>query len=286
MRSSIEKASTAHCFDYIEGPAIEYVSGESAFSFHRMIFIIYFCFYYYTCVAALDCGVVMLARQRDAKSRRDARRRRDSTTARRDEVVHTVCHRLPSASVCDRAHEDRATRCARIRRFASLGATLTRCGVPMTAIRDEHGDGPTSMDFARALAASEDVQAQGGEGWTELLDRDLEPLRRDDDASRERDDENFNRQPDDDNDIEGDGGGLTAQSVLRHSQDLGNAFKLAREDVGEQMLGALETLKAAESALKTLEQRQISSRDKANEELLCIKENVEMLQQKISESFV
>ncbi len=71
MRSSIEKASTAHCFDYIEGSAIEYVSGESAFSCHRMIFVIYFCFHYYTCVAARDCGVVMLARHRDAKSRRD-----------------------------------------------------------------------------------------------------------------------------------------------------------------------------------------------------------------------
>lgn len=196
------------------------------------------------------------------------------------------CHRHRCAIARAKTEPTRFL-CAHSSLRLSLGAiTLTRCGVPMTAIRDEHGDGPTSMDFARALAASEDVQAQGGEGWTELLDRDLEPLRRDDDASRERDDENFNRQPDDDNDIEGDGGGLTAQSVLRHSQDLGNAFKLAREDVGEQMLGALETLKAAESALKTLEQRQISSRDKANEELLCIKENVEMLQQKISESFV
>lgn len=196
------------------------------------------------------------------------------------------CHRHRCAIARAKTEPTRFL-CAHSSLRLSLGAiTLTRCGVPMTAIRDELGDGPTSMDFARALAASEDVQAQGGEGWTELLDRDLEPLRRDDDASRERDDGNFNRQPDDDNDIEGDGGGLTAQSVLRHSQDLGNAFKLAREDVGEQMLGALETLKAAESALKTLEQRQISSRDKANEELLCIKENVEMLQQKISESFV
>ena len=151
--------------------------------------------------------------------------------------------------------------------------------------------GATSMDFARALhdaeMGSEHANAHGGDGWTDLLAEDLEPLRGD------RVDDAGDDDADDDDDGGGDGGharrdrgGRSAQSVLRHSENLGNAFKLAREDVGEEMLGALDLLRGAERALKDLSARHIASRDKANEELMCIKENVETVQQKISESFM